>query len=117
MSDAISKAAAALGKRGGKAGTGKAKARSKEHYSAAGKKSGEARRAKAERMAALGVGKVELPQHIKDAQRKCRAAENYRMRKYGLTREQAKQLIGEDYEMQQERDGLKQLGSDGFYID
>ena len=48
MSDAISKAAAALGKRGGKAGTGKAKARSKEHYSAAGKKSGETRRRNAE---------------------------------------------------------------------
>ena len=46
MSDAISKAAAALGKRGGKAGTGKAKARSKEHYSLAGIKSGEARRKK-----------------------------------------------------------------------
>jgi hypothetical protein len=46
MSDAISKAAAALGKRGGKAGTGKAKARSKEHYRLAGIKSGEARRKK-----------------------------------------------------------------------
>jgi hypothetical protein len=44
MSDAISKAAAALGKRGGVAGTGKAKARSKEHYRLAGIKSGEARR-------------------------------------------------------------------------
>ena len=44
MSDAISKAAAALGKRGGEAGTGKAKKRSKEHYRLAGIKSGEARR-------------------------------------------------------------------------
>ena len=44
MSDAISKAAAALGKMGGEAGTGKAKKRSAEHYSAAGKKSGEVRR-------------------------------------------------------------------------
>jgi hypothetical protein len=44
MSDAISKAAAALGKRGGKAGTGAAKKRSAEHYSAAGKKSVEVRR-------------------------------------------------------------------------
>ncbi len=43
----ISKAAAALGKRGGQAGTGKAKARDREHYSAAGKKSGEIRRLKA----------------------------------------------------------------------
>ncbi len=43
----ISKAAAALGKRGGQAGTGKAKARSKAHYSEAGKKSGEVRRLKA----------------------------------------------------------------------
>jgi len=43
----ISKAAAALGKKGGAAGTGKAKARSKKHYSEAGKKSGEARRLKA----------------------------------------------------------------------
>jgi general stress protein YciG len=43
----ISKAAAALGKRGGQAGTGKAKARSKKHYSEAGKKSGEVRRLKA----------------------------------------------------------------------
>jgi len=43
----ISKAAAALGKRGGQAGTGKAKARDKAHYSAAGKKSGEVRRLKA----------------------------------------------------------------------
>jgi general stress protein YciG len=47
MSDAISKAAAALGKRGGQAGTGKAKARSKKHYSEAGKKSGEVRRLRA----------------------------------------------------------------------
>lgn len=46
MSDAISKAAAALGKRGGKAGTGKAKKRSAEHYRLAGIKSGEARRKK-----------------------------------------------------------------------
>jgi hypothetical protein len=44
--DAISKAAAALAKRGDKAGTGKAKARSKEHYRLAGIKSGEARRKK-----------------------------------------------------------------------
>jgi general stress protein YciG len=43
----ISKAAAALGKKGGAAGTGKAKARSKKHYSEAGKKSGEVRRLKA----------------------------------------------------------------------
>jgi len=43
----ISKAAAALGKRGGQAGTGKAKARDREHYSAAGKKSGEVRRLRA----------------------------------------------------------------------
>jgi general stress protein YciG len=43
----ISKAAAALGKRGGQAGTGKAKARSKEFYSEQGKKSGEVRRLKA----------------------------------------------------------------------
>jgi general stress protein YciG len=43
----ISKAAAALGKRGGQAGTGKAKARDQAHYSAAGKKSGEVRRLKA----------------------------------------------------------------------
>jgi hypothetical protein len=43
----ISKAAAALGKRGGQAGTGKAKARSKAHYSEAGKKSGEVRRLRA----------------------------------------------------------------------
>lgn len=42
--DAISKAAAALGKRGGQAGTGKAKKRSAEHYRLAGIKSGEARR-------------------------------------------------------------------------
>jgi hypothetical protein len=42
----ISKAAAALGKRGGVAGTGKAKARSKEHYRLAGIKSGKARRKK-----------------------------------------------------------------------
>jgi general stress protein YciG len=40
-------AAAALGKRGGQAGTGKAKARDKAHYSEAGKKSGEVRRLKA----------------------------------------------------------------------
>ena len=46
MSDAISKAAAALGKRGGKAGTGAAKKRSAEHYHLAGIKSGEARRKK-----------------------------------------------------------------------
>jgi hypothetical protein len=49
MSDAISKAAAALGKRGGAAGTGKAKARKKrsaEHYRLAGIKSGKARRKK-----------------------------------------------------------------------
>lgn len=44
MSDAISKAAAALGKRGGAAGKGKAKARSAEHYRLAGIKSGETRR-------------------------------------------------------------------------
>lgn len=43
----ISKAAAALGKRGGQAGTGKAKARDKAHYSEAGKKSGEVRRLRA----------------------------------------------------------------------
>jgi len=36
----ISKAAAALGKRGGQAGTGKAKARSKEFYSEQGNLSG-----------------------------------------------------------------------------
>jgi hypothetical protein len=42
----ISKAAAALGKRGGAAGTGKVKARSKEHYRLAGIKSGKARRKK-----------------------------------------------------------------------
>ena len=42
----ISKAAAALGKRGGVAGTGKAKKRSKEHYRLAGIKSGETRRKK-----------------------------------------------------------------------
>ena len=47
MSTDISKAAAALGKRGGQAGTGKAKARDKAHYSAAGKKSGEVRRLRA----------------------------------------------------------------------
>lgn len=52
MSDAISKAAAALGKRGGKAGTGKAKARDKEHYRLAGIKSGEARRLAADVRAA-----------------------------------------------------------------
>ena len=44
--DAISKAAAALGKRGGEAGTGKAKKRSEEHYRLAGIKSGKARRKK-----------------------------------------------------------------------
>jgi hypothetical protein len=44
--DAISKAAAALGKRGGEAGTGKAKKRSAEHYRLAGIKSGKARRKK-----------------------------------------------------------------------
>ena len=44
--DAISKAAAALGKRGGVAGTGKAKKRSTEHYRLAGIKSGKARRKK-----------------------------------------------------------------------
>jgi general stress protein YciG len=44
----ISKAAAALGKRGGQAGTGAAKARSKEFYSEQGKKSGEVRRRNAE---------------------------------------------------------------------
>jgi general stress protein YciG len=47
MKTDISKAAAALGKKGGAAGTGKAKARSKKHYSEAGKKSGEVRRLKA----------------------------------------------------------------------
>lgn len=46
MTTAISKAAAALGKRGGRAGTGKAKARDREHYRLAGIKSGEARRKK-----------------------------------------------------------------------
>lgn len=46
MSNAISKAAAALGKRGGKAGTGAAKKRTLEHYRLAGIKSGEARRKK-----------------------------------------------------------------------
>ena len=51
MSDAITKAAAALGKRGGQAGTGKAKARSKEHYRLAGIKSGLARRKKREQKA------------------------------------------------------------------
>ena len=51
MSDAISKAAAALGKRGGQAGTGQSKARSKEHYRLAGIKSGEARRKKREQKA------------------------------------------------------------------
>jgi general stress protein YciG len=91
----ISKAAAALGKKGGAAGTGKAKARSKKHYSEAGKKSGEVRRANAERRKALGVGRVDLPQHIKDAKRKARAAENYRMKRYGMTREQAKDAIRE----------------------
>jgi general stress protein YciG len=44
----ISKAAAALGKRGGQSGTGAAKARSKEFYSEQGKKSGEVRRRNAE---------------------------------------------------------------------
>jgi general stress protein YciG len=44
----ISKAAAALGRKGGAAGTGAAKARSKAHYSEAGKKSGEVRRRNAE---------------------------------------------------------------------
>jgi len=44
MSKAISQAAAALGKKGGKAGTGAAKKRSAEHYRLAGIKSGEARR-------------------------------------------------------------------------
>ena len=44
----ISNAAAALGRKGGAAGTGKAKARSKKHYSEAGKKSGEVRRRNAE---------------------------------------------------------------------
>jgi general stress protein YciG len=43
----ISKAAVALGRKGGAAGTGKAKARDREHYSAAGKKSGEVRRLRA----------------------------------------------------------------------
>jgi general stress protein YciG len=43
----ISKAAAALGRKGGQAGTGKVKARSKAHYSEAGKKSGEVRRLRA----------------------------------------------------------------------
>jgi general stress protein YciG len=43
----ISKAAAAMGRKGGQAGTGKAKARSKAHYSEAGKKSGEVRRLRA----------------------------------------------------------------------
>lgn len=43
----ISKAAAALGRKGGQAGTGKVKARDKAHYSAAGKKSGEVRRLRA----------------------------------------------------------------------
>lgn len=98
MSDAISKAAAALGKRGGKAGTGKAKKRSAEHYSAAGKKSGEVRRAKAKRLAELGVGKVSPPQWIKDAQRKSRARLKYQMRRYGLTEEQAKKKLYEDKE-------------------
>jgi hypothetical protein len=51
-------------------------------------------KSKAERLRDLGVGKVVLPQHIKDAQRKARAAERYRMRKYGETREQAKDSIG-----------------------
>ena len=51
-SDPISKAAAALGKRGGKAGTGKAKARSAEHYRLAGIKSGEARRKKRDKQQA-----------------------------------------------------------------
>ena len=45
-------AAAALGKRGGQAGTGKAKARSKAHYSEAGRKSGEVRRLRSEIAAA-----------------------------------------------------------------
>jgi len=51
----ISKAAAALGKRGGQAGTGKAKARDKAHYSAAGKKSGEVRRLRALTVAPCGA--------------------------------------------------------------
>ena len=89
----ISKAAAAMGRKGGAAGTGKAKARSKAHYSEAGKRSGEVRRANAERRKALGVGKVDFPQHIKDAKRKMRAAENYRMKRYGMTREQARTAI------------------------
>lgn len=100
----ISKAAAALGRKGGAAGTGKAKARSKAHYSAAGKKSGEVRRANAERRKALGVGKVDLPQHIKDAKRKARAAENYRMKRYGMTREQAKAEVLAESEIGMEAD-------------
>lgn len=44
--DPIKQAAAALGKRGGEAGRGAAKRRSAEHYSMAGRKSGEARRLK-----------------------------------------------------------------------
>lgn len=107
---------AAAGAKGGKAG-GEVKRRSREHYSAAGKKSAETRRAKAERLAELGVGKVVLPQHIKDSQRKARAAQNYRMRKYGITRDQAKRLIAEDYEIQQERESADQLGADGNYIE
>jgi hypothetical protein len=42
----IRKVTAALGALGGKAGTGAAKRRSKKHYSAAGKRSGEIRRQK-----------------------------------------------------------------------
>jgi general stress protein YciG len=100
----ISKAAAALGRKGGAAGTGKAKARSKKHYSEAGKKSGEVRRSNAERRKALGIGKVDLPKHIKDAKRKARAAENYRMKRYGMTREQAKAEVLMNSEIGMEAD-------------
>lgn len=98
---------AAAGAKGGKAG-GEVKRRSREHYSAAGKKSAETRRAKAERLAELGVGKVVLPQHIKDAQRKARARLKYYMRRYGLTEEEAKRRIYENQHLRAERDELSE---------
>jgi hypothetical protein len=48
---------------------------------------------RSKRLRGLGVGKVNPPQHIKDAQRKARAAESYRMRRYSETREQAREFL------------------------
>jgi hypothetical protein len=50
--DPIRQAAAALGQRGGRAGRGDSKRRSREHYSAAGIKSAEVRRKKREQSTA-----------------------------------------------------------------